>query len=78
MAEQVRYLRAFRDQYLQTNQAGRWFVSHYYKYSPPIADYLRQHDDLRALMRAALSPLVGLSKATVSDDTLAAQTADRP
>jgi len=78
MAAEVRYLRAFRDEYLQTNQAGRWFVSHYYKYSPPIADYLRQHDALRAWVRAGLRPLIGLSKAAVSDDALAAETADHP
>jgi serine protease len=78
MAENVRYLRAFRDQYLQTNEAGRWFVSQYYKYSPPLADYLRQHDDLRAVVRTALGPLVGLSRAVVDDSALAAETADRP
>lgn len=78
MAEEVRHLRAFRDEVLQTNDAGRWFVTQYYKFSPPLADYLRQHDDLRAVVRAALVPLVGLSKAVVSDDALAAQTAERP
>ena len=78
MAEQVRYLRAFRDQYLQTNEPGRWFVSQYYRYSPPLADYLRQHDDLRAVVRTALSPWVGLSRAVVDDSALATQTADRP
>ena len=78
MAEDVRHLRAFRDEYLQTNEAGRWFVTQYYKFSPPLADYLRQHDDLRTVVRAALVPLVGLSKAVVSDDALVAQTAERP
>jgi thermitase len=73
MAEQVRYLRAFRDQYLQTNSAGRWFVTQYYKFSPPFADYLRQHDDLRALVRTGLSPLVGLSRAVVSEDAFVKQ-----
>ncbi|HJX18077.1 MAG TPA: S8 family serine peptidase [Acidiferrobacterales bacterium] len=78
MADDVRYLRAFRDQYLQTNDAGRWFVTQYYKYSPPLADYLRQHDDLRAVVRTALSPLVGMSRAVVDEHALAAQTANRP
>ena len=78
MAEEVRHLRAFRDEYLQTNDAGRWFVSQYYKFSPPFADYLRQHDDLRAVVRTALGPLVGLSKVVVSDGALAAQTVERP
>jgi len=78
MANDVRYLRAFRDEYLQTNDAGRWFVTQYYKYSPPLADYLRQHDDLRAVVRTALSPLVGMSRAVIDERALAAQTADRP
>jgi uncharacterized repeat protein (TIGR01451 family) len=78
MAQDVRYLRAFRDEYLQTNDAGRWFVTQYYKYSPPLADYLRQHDDLRTVVRTALSPLVGMSRAVIDERALAAQTADRP
>jgi hypothetical protein len=78
MADDVRYLRAFRDEYLQTNDAGRWFVTQYYKHSPSLAEYLRQNDDLRAVVRGALSPLIGLSRAVVSDSALAAQTADRP
>jgi uncharacterized repeat protein (TIGR01451 family) len=78
MAQDVRYLRAFRDEYLQTNEAGRWFVTQYYKYSPPLADYLRQNDGLRSVVRGALSPLVGLSRAIVSESALAAQTANRP
>lgn len=78
MAEDVRYLRAFRDEYLQTNDAGRWFVKHYYKYSPSFADYLREHDSLRGMVRTALSPLVAVSKGLVSEETLATQTKDRP
>jgi subtilisin family serine protease len=78
MASDVRYLRAFRDEYLQTNEAGRWFVAQYYKFSPPLADYLRRHDDLRTLVRAGLGPLVSVSKSVISDSALAAQTADRP
>jgi thermitase len=73
MAQDVRYLRAFRDQYLQTNEPGRWFVSQYYKYSPPLADYLRQHDDLRTVVRAGLSPLVRLSRAIVNEEALVAE-----
>lgn len=78
MAEDVRYLRAFRDEYLQTNDAGRWFVKQYYEHSPAFADYLREHDGLRAVVRSALSPLVSVSKALVSGESLAAQTKDRP
>lgn len=78
MAQDVRYLRAFRDQYLETNAAGRWFITQYYNFSPPLAEHLRQDGDLRALMRIALGPLVALSRALVDDAVLAAQTANRP
>jgi len=69
MAQEVRYLRAFRDRYLLTTAIGRKFVELYYEYSPPLADYLRGHDGLRALARVALLPLVALSKMLVSPET---------
>ena len=65
MAEEVRYLRAFRDQYLLTNKPGRWFVELYYRWSPPLADYIRAHDGLRTAVRWMLAPWVGLSKRLV-------------
>ena len=78
MAKDVRYLRAFRDQYLLTNKPGRWFMEQYYRLSPPLADELRAHDDWRAIVRFALSPLVALSKRFVSGETFEKQTVDRP
>jgi uncharacterized repeat protein (TIGR01451 family) len=78
LAEDVRYLRAFRDQYLLTGALGRWLVRQYYRLSPPLADVLRSHENWRAAVRAALSPLVALSKQIVSAEALARQTADRP
>jgi len=68
MAEKVRVLRAFRDQYLMTNAAGRRFVQLYYRYSPAIADRIRKDDTLRAAVRAALEPLVRLSRLVVKTD----------
>src|SRR5436190_2926363 len=68
MAEKVRVLRAFRDQYLLTNAAGRRFVQLYYRYSPSIAGRIRRDDPLRAAVRAALEPLVWLSRLVVKTD----------
>ena len=68
MAEKVRVLRAFRDQYLMTNAAGRRFVQLYYRYSPAIADQIRRDDTLRAAVRAALEPLVWLGRLVVRRD----------
>lgn len=78
MAEDVRVLRAFRDQHLLDNAAGRWFVKQYYSLSPPVADYIREREGLKLLVRAGLTPLVELSKWLVDDEAVQKQTADRP
>lgn len=51
-------LRRFRDQDLLTNAPGRVFVQNYYHYSPPIADWIREHEWARAAVRTGLSPMV--------------------
>lgn len=57
----VKTLRQFRDAYLLTNTLGTRFVEAYYKYSPPIADYVAEYDGLRTVVRTGLAPLVGFS-----------------
>ena len=61
-APEVKTLRVLRDRYLMTNAAGRAFVSGYYRLSPPIADFIRERDRLRALVRWGLTPIVALSR----------------
>ena len=57
----VKILRDFRDRFLITNFAGKSFVNLYYKYSPPFADFIAKHDNLRMIVRMTLCPLVGIS-----------------
>ncbi len=57
----VQLLRRFRDRYLMPNRIGRTFVNAYYRYSPPMADFIAGHDTLRAMVRYSLIPLFGLS-----------------
>jgi len=66
VAKDVRYLRAFRDEYLLTNGPGTLFVNFYYTVSPPIASELSKHDGARSFVRTALMPLVSVSKWIVS------------
>ena len=54
----VAELRAFRDRHLLTNAPGRLFVSLYYRFSPPLARLVGEHDWLRAAARGALVPVV--------------------
>jgi YVTN family beta-propeller protein len=61
MEPHVQILRDFRDRFLSTNAIGKGFLNLYYKYSPPIAHYIAQHDWLRFIIRWCLAPFVGMS-----------------
>jgi len=57
----VQLLRRFRDLYLMPNSIGRAFVKAYYRYSPPMADFIAKHDILRTMVRWGLAPLIAVS-----------------
>lgn len=78
MASEVRYLRAFRDQYLLTSDTGQRLVEWYYRVSPPIADFLRGQSVLRAAVRLWLWPYALLARALVGAERDAHESADRP
>ena len=58
MQPEVQVLRNFRDDRLLTNPVGKAFVDTYYKLSPPVADYIRNNDDLKAVVREILKPVI--------------------
>lgn len=58
MEPEVMILRDFRDRFLLKNPAGRLIVQAYYSTSPPIADFIRGHEFLRAMVRWVLTPVV--------------------
>jgi hypothetical protein len=70
MEEHVKILRDFRDRFLLTNSAGKVFVDIYYAYSPFIADFITEHETLRAPVRLGLLPIVGLSWAMLNIDPI--------
>jgi uncharacterized repeat protein (TIGR02543 family) len=58
LAEEVQVLRRFRDGYLMKNEAGRLFVKLYYRFSPPLAEFISRHKALRVITRYCLTPVV--------------------
>ena len=58
MAKEVDLLRNFRDNVLLNNTLGRRFVRSYYNVSPPLANYIGNHEILRTATRLTLTPVV--------------------
>lgn len=61
MEPHVQILRDFRDRFLLTNWVGMALVNLYYSYSPPIADHIAKHENLRSVVRLSLLPFVAIS-----------------
>jgi len=57
----VKVLRDFRDRFLINNSAGKAFINLYHTYSPPVANFIADHDTVRLLVRWSLMPMVGVS-----------------
>ncbi|MFK5955203.1 MAG: DUF1565 domain-containing protein [Planctomycetota bacterium] len=64
MTEELDVLRAWRDDVLMESPIGRWAVSKYYLYSPPLAGWIAQSPKRRAMARTILMPLIKYIQAT--------------
>jgi hypothetical protein len=56
----VLQLRQFRDNVLSKTALGREFIAWYYRVSPPLANWIAQHEMARTLVRMLLAPLTFL------------------
>ena len=64
-AAEIDTLRAFRDDVLLQNSIGSQLVTLYYEFSPPVADFISEHEGLRTLVRELLvDPVSWLVEAT--------------
>ena len=60
-AEEIDILRQWRDEFLLHNPPGIAFVAIYYEFSPPIADFISEHDVLRTAVREGfVDPVVSV------------------
>nr|HID59256.1 hypothetical protein [Desulfobacterales bacterium] len=57
----VRILRKFRDKYLLVCRPGKWFISIYYQFSPPLASCIAKSNFIRFNFGVALLPMVILA-----------------
>jgi uncharacterized repeat protein (TIGR01451 family) len=58
----VQVLRNLRDGFLVHYAPGRIFLNVYYRYSPPIADFIREREGLKCLVRGVITPIVYVIK----------------
>jgi hypothetical protein len=58
MERHVTILRDFRDTYLINSTIGHIFVTAYYHYSPPVADFIAKHTVVRVAARISFLPMV--------------------
>ncbi len=64
-AEELNTLRAFRDEVLLESVVGSQLVEWYYQTSPPVADFISEHEVLRTLVRELLvDPVARLVEVT--------------
>ena len=60
----------FRDNVLLKSELGTAFVNAYYKLSPPVADFISEHEGLKAAVRFALKPVIVIAEYSLEPELL--------
>jgi hypothetical protein len=64
LSDEVQFLRNFRDRSIMKTTAGSNFMvafnAFYYSFSPTVAQFIREHQTVRTVMKFALYPLMGV------------------
>jgi len=64
-AKEIDELRRFRDEYLRDSHLGNEFIKFYYEKSPPIAEFISEHEVLRTVIREGfVDPVVEIVELT--------------
>ena len=64
-AVEIDELRRFRDEYLRKSSIGNEFIEFYYENSPPLANFISEHETLRAIVREGfVDPVVKIVELT--------------
>ena len=58
MAEEINTLRRFRDEVMEPNLLGKYFVTLYYDISPPLARVIARSKSMKAFVRLNLKPII--------------------
>jgi transposase-like protein len=78
MAQELEVLRRFRDAVLLRSMIGSTIVSAYYRLSPPIAERIRDSEQMRRFTRVLLRPLLTACRVLMSADYGDQRSKDNP
>jgi hypothetical protein len=74
MQPYVKILRKFRDRFLLHSSFGKFLINLYYKYSPPVADFIADRDSIKIMAQLDLFPFIGVGWFALSFDPISTMT----
>jgi len=68
MAGEVQILSSFRDEYLAAHPVGGMFVELYCEFSPAVADFIKDKEPLKIVVRRCLEPVIWIIKRIIEEN----------